>query len=104
MIEMPFAARDAHPAGRFAQEAEEIIALPLGTPERALKERMRACFPAQSETSSVALEAEEFHLVPRVDFKEPSHGRKVFTCVDEDFPSGAGALEEDFGRQAKAQA
>jgi len=101
VIEMPFAARDAHPAGRFALEAGEIITFPLGTEERAIKERIRACFPAQLEASNFAADVEEFRLVPH---KEPLQGRKVFTCVDEDFLSGAGALEEDFGRQAKAQA
>src|SRR5947208_3143008 len=56
---------------------------------------------AELDASNFAADVEEFRLVPH---KEPLQARKVFTCVDEDFLSGAGALEEDFGRQAKAQA
>jgi hypothetical protein len=89
VIEVPFAARDAHPAGYHAQETGEIITLPFGPEERALKERMRACFPAQSEAWNFVAEAEEFRLVPKAHSEELSQGKEVFTIGDKGFLSGA---------------
>ena len=105
VIEMPFAAGDEHPADDLVPEDREIIALPLGPQERALKERMRACFTVQSEAWNLAADAEEFRLPPRTNFEELSDGMEVFTSGHEGFLSGAlGVPRAGFSAQTKVQA
>ena len=99
VIEMPFAARDGH----SAQVAGEMITLPLGPKERALKGGMRACFTAQCEAWNFAAETEEFRLAPRVHFEELSNGRQVVTTMAS-LAARSGAFAPDFRRQTKAQA
>ena len=105
VMEMPFAAGDEHPADDLVPEDREIIALPLGPKDRALKERMRACFTAQSEAWNFAAEAEEFRPALRTNFEELPNGMEVFISGHRGFLSGGREiLAPDFRRQTKAQA
>ena len=103
VVEMPFAARNGHPVDGFSRETGEIITLPLGPKEKALKERMRACFVSRSETWNFAAEVEQFGLVPKVHFEELPNGREVFTTMAS-WTARRDGLARDFRRQTEALA
>ena len=88
------------------QEAAEIITLALRPAERALKERMTACFTAESEVWNFAADAEQFRVVPNLDCEELPNGSEVLYRVHEGCMSGAQWRSRAglSARQTKAQA
>lgn len=89
VIEMLLASRDEDVACRLPLKATEIISLALRPAERALKERMTACFTAQSEVWNFAADAEQFRVPPNFDCGELLNRSEVLYRADEGCMSGA---------------